>query len=158
MNATESNPSGSGKVLPRRTFVAGGLSAIVAGGAVLLGVLGFATQPRTASFRFARSTSLAAGEDARLRGFLSQALPDDRVQVVIVGHTGDAGDADANLALSAERANVAATMAQMLGIPSDRISVAGVGGASPLPKLDGESDRAHQSRLARVEISLQVRR
>ncbi|MFQ6550128.1 OmpA family protein [Aestuariibius sp. 2305UL40-4] len=158
MSAADSNSSGSGKVFPRRTFVAGGLSALVAGGAVTLGTLGYATRPQTESFRFARSTTLAAGEDARLRGFLAQALPDDRMQVVIIGHTGDAGNADANLALSAERADVAAAMARALGILPNRITVTGVGGASPLPKLEGERARAHQSRLARVEVSLQMRR
>ena len=39
-----------------------------------------------------------------------------------------------------------------------QLTVTGVGGAAPLPKRAGESDRAHQSRLARVDVSVQMRR
>lgn len=144
--------------LPRRAFLAAGLSAVLAGGAVALGVVGGASSPQAEQFQFSRGLSWANGEEARLRAMLSQALVDDRIHVTILGHTGDAGDADANLELSQARAALAQTMAEGLGLTTDRITSAGVGGAAPLARTDGESDRAYQSRMARVEVTLQQRR
>lgn len=145
-------------LFPRRAFLAAGLSAVLAGSGVALALFGGVSEVDADAFQFSRGVSLANGEEARLRGFLAAALPDERVHVTIVGHTGDAGDAAANLELSEERAAVALAMAQDMGFPPDRITSSGVGGASPLSKESGESDRAFQSRLARVEVSLQVRR
>lgn len=145
-------------LIPRRTFVAAGLSAVLAGTAVSLGVIGGVSGVEASAFQFSRGVSLATGEEARLRGMLARALPDERVHVTILGHTGEAGDATANLALSEERAALVQSIAQAVGITPDRITARGVGGASPLPKEDGESDRAYQSRLARVEVSLQMRK
>lgn len=148
----------AGPALPRRAFVAAALSAVVAGGAVALGIIGQTTIAKTESFRFSRGTSLADGEEERLRGVLAAALPDDRKHVVIVGHTGTSGDAGANLDLSVKRAEVAAQMARAMGLPDDRLTVTGIGGSTPLSQEDGESDRAHQSRMARVDVTVQVRR
>ncbi|MEL7462696.1 MAG: OmpA family protein [Pseudomonadota bacterium] len=145
-------------ILPRRAFIAAGLSAALAGSLVGLGFLGQATLARSETFQFSRGLAFAAGEEARLRAYLASALADERVHVAIVGHTGEAGDLAANLALSEERAALAAAMATEMGVDLARISQAGVGGAAPLPKASEEGDRAHQSRLARVEVSLQVRR
>ncbi|MEM9426959.1 MAG: OmpA family protein [Pseudomonadota bacterium] len=145
-------------LIPRRAFVAAGLSAVLAGAAVSLGVIGGVSGVEASAFQFSRGVSLATGEEARLRGILARALPDERIHVTILGHTGDAGDATANLALSEERAALVQSMAQAAGIPPDRITALGLGGAAPLPKEDGESDRAYQSRLARVEVSLQMRK
>lgn len=153
-----SGPKRSGPMLPRRAMLAAVLSAAVAGGAVALSMLGAVSQPETDNFRFSRGTSFSAGEDQRLRGFLAQALPDDRVQVVVVGHTGDQGDATANLALSVDRAEVVLALAREMGIEADRVSATGVGGASPLTIQEGEGPRAHQSRLSRVDVTLQQRR
>ncbi|MEM8803590.1 MAG: OmpA family protein [Pseudomonadota bacterium] len=134
------------------------MSAVLAGSAVALGILGGASQVQTGSFQFSRGLSFANGDEARLRGLLAGAVADERIHVTIVGHTGSAGDDAANLELSEERADLAQTMAVTLGIPASRITARGVGGAAPLAKEDGESDRAYQSRLARVEVSLQMRR
>jgi len=142
---------------PRRLFLSAILAAVAAGGAVGLGVLGQVTAPQTESFRFARGTSFAAGEEDRLRGVLAQAAQDDRVAVVITGHSGTSGDAAANLELSEARAELAAEIAAAMGIEGARISAAGAGGGAPLPQETGESDRAWQARLARVEVALQVR-
>lgn len=144
--------------LPRRAFVAAGLSAILAGTATSLAILGGLTETDGDSFQFSRGLSLANGEEDRLRGFLASALADERLHVTILGHTGDAGDAAANLSLSEARAELARAMAADLGFAPGRVTSRGVGGAAPLSKEDGESDRAHQSRLARVEVSLQMRR
>lgn len=145
-------------ILPRRAFVAAGLSAVLAGSAVSLAIFGGMSKVRASSFQFSRGTSLATGEEARLRGLLAQALADERIHVTVLGHTGDAGDPAANLALSDERAAVVHAMALAAGIEPDRITLKGVGGAAPLPQVDGESDRAYQSRLARVEVALQLRK
>lgn len=145
-------------LIPRRAFFAAGLSAVMAGSAVSLAVLGGMSDVEASSFQFSRGTSLAAGEEARLQGLLAQALPDERIHVTVLGHSGDAGDAAANLALSEERALLVHSAAKAMGIGNDRITARGVGGATPLPKVDGESDRAYQSRLARVEVSLQLRK
>ena len=145
-------------VFPRRAFVAAGLSALVAGGGVLLAGVGAITAPRTETFRFSRGTTFASGEGERLRGHLAGALADDRVHMTILGHSGDRGDAAANRALSEARAEAAATVAREMGLPAARITASGVGGSDPVPRRDGESDRAYQARLARVEVSLQVRR
>ena len=145
-------------LMPRRAFFAAGLSAVLAGSAASLAVFGKMSEVQASSFQFSRGTSLVAGEEVRLRGLLSQALPDERIHVTILAHTGDAGDVAANLALSEERAAVVQSMALATGIGQDRITVHSVGGASPLPQEDGESDRAYQSRLARVEVALQLRK
>lgn len=120
--------------------------------------LGLVTAPRTDTFRFSRGTALATGEEARLRGVLAEALGDERIDVIIVGHTGSSGDAEANQDLSAERAEAVVDIARDIGLTRDRISATGVGGGDPLPKEEGEGDRAHQARLARVDVTLQVRR
>lgn len=144
--------------LPRRVFVAAGMSAVLAGSAIALSVLGGMSDVEASSFQFSRGVSLSAGEEARLRGLLAEALPDERVHVTIVGHTGDSGDVAANLALSEERAALVQAMALAAGIGTDRMTFQGVGGSAPLPKENGESERSYQSRLARVEVTLQLRR
>ena len=149
---------GTQRVFPRRAFVAAALSAVTAGAAIGLGMLGGLSRVETGVFAFSRGTSFANGDEDRLRSLLSRALADDHLHVTILGHTGQSGEASANLELSEARAELAQNMALDLGISGDRITARGVGGASPLGKTEGESDRAYQSRLARVEVSLQMRR
>ncbi len=148
----------SGPILPRRVFVAAGCSAILAAAGVSLATLGGFSKPDQEIFQFTRGTTFAAGEQARLRGFLAAALPDDRMHVTILGHTGDAGDDAANLELSETRAVEVKRIAESMGVTSDRITAQGLGGTATLPKEEGEGARAYQSRLARVEVSLQMRR
>ena len=121
-------------------------------------MLGNLSSPASEVFQFSRGLALAAGEEARLRGFLADALADERVAVTIVGHTGDAGDTEANQTLSVERAEMVRQVAAGMGIAPARMNAQGVGGAAALPKQDGESARAYQARLARVEVALQMRR
>jgi flagellar motor protein MotB len=145
-------------VLPRRALVAAGLSASFAALVVSLAVLGGMSKAQSSSYQFSRSISFASGEEQRLRGMLAQALPDDRVHITVLGHTGTVGDIEANLALSEERAALVEEIARELGISSNRMTVSGVGGAIPLQRETDESERAYQARLARVDISLQLRR
>lgn len=146
-----------GARLPRRAFLAAGLSAITVAGLVVLVLLGGLTAPNTETFQYARASTFATGEEQRFRGFVARALQDNRVAVVIVGHTGSSGDETANLDLSIQRAEAAREIALSLGVPADRITLAGVGGGSPLPRLANEGARAYQARLARVDVTLQVR-
>ncbi|MEM6477775.1 MAG: OmpA family protein [Pseudomonadota bacterium] len=158
MTAPKEVPESSGPIFPRRVFVAAALSAACAGGAAGLAGLGVLSAPQSAEFQFSRGTSFASGEEARLRALLAEALADERLNVTIIGHTGDAGDPQANLALSDERAALALEIAQSMGISAAQLSAQGVGGGAPLARLEGESERAHQIRLARVTVALQLRR
>ncbi|MEM9247710.1 MAG: OmpA family protein [Pseudomonadota bacterium] len=138
--------------------MAGIAAALAAGGATALATLGGLTGTTTETFRFSRGTALATGEDARLRGVLADVLADARIAVTIVGHSGTQGDAAANLALSVERAEAVAAIAREMGVAAARLTVTGVGGGDPLPRTDGQSDRAFEAALARVDVALQVRR
>lgn len=155
MNDMTAGQTETPPTLPRRVLLAGGLSACVAGAAVGLAIIGARSFPYVEVFQFSRGTTLASGEDARIKAVLAQALQDERISVLIVGHTGVAGDPKANLILSKDRAELIAGLARDMGLPAQRISAVDVGGGNPLRKQPEESDRAHQSRLARVEISLQ---
>jgi outer membrane protein OmpA-like peptidoglycan-associated protein/ABC-type nitrate/sulfonate/bicarbonate transport system substrate-binding protein len=76
-------------------------------------------------------------------------------RVIIKGHTGNRGDENANLLLSQERAeSVKRYLMVTYNIDSDRLYAHGVGAAVPLPRLAGESDRAFNYRLPRVELYL----
>lgn len=121
-------------------------------------MVGGLSAPAAESFQFARSTAFVAGEETRLKGFLTTALKDDRIDVVILGHSGTLGDGAANLELSEARAAAALALAEDLGIATSRLTARGVGGGAPLVQEDGEGDRAYQSRLSRVEVTLQMRR
>lgn len=144
--------------LPRRSFVVAGLSAVLAGSIVALSVLGNLSEIDKETFGFSRGTSFATGDEQRLRAFLARALQDDRIDVVILGHSGTAGETSANMKLSEARAEMTRTIALEFGVSPAQVSSTGLGGFAPLDKLDGESERAFQARLARVEVSLQMRR
>jgi outer membrane protein OmpA-like peptidoglycan-associated protein len=78
-----------------------------------------------------------------------------RFRVLVKGHSGLSGDAEQNRKLSQERAQaVAAHLQAEHGIAASRLRVLGLGGSAPPARLPGESDRAYQYRLPRVELSL----
>ncbi len=145
-------------VLPRRAFAAALLSGAVAAMAVGLVTWGGLDAPRTESFQFSRGVNFTEGAEAQLRGFLTPAIADDRLAVLITGHTGSLGDAAANLALSTRRAERVAEIALDLGIPQNRITAAGVGGSAPVPKSAEQSEREYQSTLSRVDVTLRALR
>lgn len=145
-------------ILPRRAFVAAGLSAVLAGSAVSLGIVGGLSETERGVFQFSRGVSFANGSETQLNGLLSRALADERIHITVIGHSGTVGDPQANQKLSDERVDVVVAMIGKMGISPDRMTAQGVGGASALPKNEGESERAYQARLARVEVSLQMRR
>lgn len=76
-------------------------------------------------------------------------------RLVVGGHTGLRGDADANKALSQSRAvSVAEYFVATYGIDKHRLRAVGYGAERPLPKMPGESSRSLNYRLPRVELSL----
>lgn len=78
--------------------------------------------------------------------------PDYRIAVR--GHTGP-GDEDANYQLSIERAQaVVQRLTVVGGTDPDRLHAEGEGSKQPPPRLPGESFRAYQYRLPRVEFVL----
>ena len=156
--AQDTLPTDTNPPLPRRVFLAAGLAAVTAAAATGLAVWGNLGAPETETFQFSRGASFANGEEDRLRGALTLALNDDRYAVVISGHSGTEGDAQANLELSETRAEAARAIALDLGIDPGRVTAAALGGGAPLAQEQGESDRAYQSRLARVDVTFQVRR
>lgn len=139
--------------LPRRFFLGAALSGISVASATALGIVGAGQQPTSESFRFSRGTSFAPDEESRMRTFLAGIAANDRLGLRITGHTGTAGDADANLALSVSRAQAAATAVAALGIPDSRlVFVGGLGGTAPRAKRADEGDREFERSLARVTI------
>ncbi|MGB5686521.1 MAG: phosphate ABC transporter substrate-binding/OmpA family protein [Candidatus Electrothrix sp.] len=76
-------------------------------------------------------------------------------RVLVKGHTGLRGDPAQNKALSQQRANsVAAFLQKKFHIDPNRIRAIGYGADHPLQQFPGESKRAYEHRLLRVEIAL----
>lgn len=76
-------------------------------------------------------------------------------RVVVRGHTGTRGDVQENLALAQQRAEaVARYITITYGVDTNRLHVEGKGGGMPLERRAGESERAYQYRLPRVELLL----
>jgi ABC-type nitrate/sulfonate/bicarbonate transport system substrate-binding protein/outer membrane protein OmpA-like peptidoglycan-associated protein len=76
-------------------------------------------------------------------------------RIVIKGHTGVRGDADENLRLSQERAEAVSRYLQIThSMDANRVRPLGLGGTKPLVPLHGESQRAYEYRLPRVELVL----
>lgn len=76
-------------------------------------------------------------------------------RIRIEGHTGIRGDKKQNQALSQQRSDVVKDyLVSELNFDQARIQSIGKGGAEPLQRLQGESNRRYASRLKRVEITL----
>ncbi len=75
-------------------------------------------------------------------------------RVLVAGHTGY-GDADANLKLSQERADIVRQqLIAVYYIDEDRIMAKGFGANRPPKRKNGESERAYRLRMQRVEFIL----
>lgn len=78
-----------------------------------------------------------------------------RFRVIVKGHTGTRGDSAENKLLSQQRAEVvAAYLRSRHHVDGNRIRALGFGDERPLKQLEGESYRAYQQRLLRVEVVL----
>ena len=76
-------------------------------------------------------------------------------RVVIKGHTGLGGDIDANRELSQRRAeSVKNYLVEARGVSPPRLNALGMGASAPLARGIGETDRAYNYRLPRVELYL----
>ena len=76
-------------------------------------------------------------------------------RVVVRGHTGTRGDPESNRELSLERADAVRRYLTIThAIDETRLRAVGYGGERSLPRTTGESDRAHEYRLPRVELYL----
>jgi outer membrane protein OmpA-like peptidoglycan-associated protein len=76
-------------------------------------------------------------------------------RVVVRGHTGTRGDPASNRELSIERAEAVKRYLMVTHSTDEaRLRAVGYGGERPLKQTDGESDRAYQYRLPRVELYL----
>lgn len=133
----------------------GALIFLVAAGIVLsdAAVRVWATS-ETVTINFSRGISPAPGVDQSVSAIAERLILDSDLRVILNGHTGTLGDADANQDLGARRAEAIKTLLLAEGIPESRVTTRGRGGEDPLPRADGESDRAYQNRLGRVEAVL----
>ncbi len=78
-----------------------------------------------------------------------------RFRIAIKGHTSTRGDENANRVLSKDRAEAVVRYLEIThNIDTNRIKAFGLGGDAPLQQLPGESFRAYQYRLPRVELVL----
>jgi len=76
-------------------------------------------------------------------------------RVLVKGHTGTRGDSNANRELSQKRAEAVANfLVTQYGADIDRFRPLGLGSSEPLPQKTGESFRAYNYRLPRVELVL----
>jgi len=76
-------------------------------------------------------------------------------RLVIKGHTGTRGDPAENSRLSQDRAEAVARYLEVVyNVDINRLRAIGFGGKKPLPKKPGESRRAYEYRLPRVELVL----
>ncbi len=87
----------------------------------------------------------------RIAQLLTHNYPDYRI--IVRGHTAPGGDEKANLELSLQRAQaVVQYLKAVHQIDSARLHAEGIGSSQPLPRKAGESQRAYNYRLPRVEF------
>jgi len=113
-----------------------------------------ADAPDTWTAYFEVGTRPANEAEAAIAAVSDAAFDAPSTLVIVTGHTGAQGDADANLELSRQRANVIAEKLRASGVPADRIVARGAGGAAPPPVSDDESAASQAQRAKRVEIRL----
>lgn len=105
---------------------------------------------------FQRGTATLSDDDEQVLARMADRLRHyPNYRILVKGHTGSGGDADANMELSKSRAQtVASHLLSTFNIDANRVRAVGYGAEQPLPRLAGESDRAYGYRLPRVEVSL----
>ena len=142
-----------------RYFAGSSLTAFAIAAAIYLDIIGSTEKPEPLVVNFSRSTTLSNGERERLIVFSNKYSTEERLMFNVLGHTGERGDTEANLALSQQRAEVVAQLLESAGVENKRIlSVEGVGSADPLPANPDLSDSALQRSMSRVVITPVVRK
>lgn len=146
-------------LIARRYLIGSILCAVAIGGALALDRIGSAAVREPLTVQFARGTTLAPGEGERLSAFVGAHIAEPRLTVHILGHTGQRGEAAANLALSQERADAVAALLLEAGLEQSQIlSVQGAGAAEPLDAMPGESSGALQRRMSRAVVTPVLRK
>lgn len=128
------------------------LVAIAVGLIPFLNDKGELERPVTVTIPFERGVSVDSDARALIGVAFKESAARPDAGVVISGHTGSRGDTQANIDLSMQRANTVAALLADQGLNQERMEMAGLGGAQLLPQKEGESDRAYQRRLSRVDI------
>ncbi len=105
---------------------------------------------------FQRGTASLGDDDEQVLARMAERLRHyPNYRILVKGHTGNGGDADANMDLSKSRAQtVASHLLTAFNIDANRIRAVGYGASQPLPRLANESDRSYGYRLPRVEVAL----
>lgn len=142
-----------------RYLVGGFVASVAVFIAITMDFIGKANTHQPIVLQYSRSTNLSSGEQERLDAFIGQTIGEERILFHVLGHTGERGDVAANLDLSKKRAAHVADLLQKAGVSDDRISfVDGVGAADPLPALSDETESARQRRMARVVVTVVVKK
>ncbi len=101
------------------------------------------------------AASLAEDGEQALARMMERLRHYPNYRILVKGHTGSGGDADANMELSKLRAQtVASHLLSAYGMDANRLRAVGFGSSQPLPRMANETDRAYDYRLPRVEVVL----
>jgi len=94
---------------------------------------------------------LRADSEAQLQSMADALKAQPAMKVLIVGHTDNQGDIDANLALSQKRAQaVVAALSGKYGIPASQLSARGVSSFAPVSTNASDEGRARNRRVELV--------
>jgi len=95
-----------------------------------------------------------APESVIVLGEVAAMLEDDPdLRLRIEGHTDNLGDKQANLALSAKRANAIAAWLTMKGVKRTRLEVKGMGDTQPVAGNDTDAGRSKNRRIELVKLA-----
>jgi len=151
-SAISSSASGKVLIFSNVTFAAGSIgekmSNFLSSGETAVGKT-FQFNNLTFATGSAGITPETFGEVQNLAAVLS-AYPN--VKVKIIGHTDNTGNADANLALSAKRAEMVMSKLTNLGIDASRMTAEGVGQTMPVASNDTEEGRLQNRRIEVVIV------
>jgi outer membrane protein OmpA-like peptidoglycan-associated protein len=128
--------------------------AVTVAASVALDQWGRSLQPLEYTVPFERGTTLADSAPAVIDRAAGRLVRNPNYEIVVEGHSGTLGDAEANRDLSRLRAERVEEALLDSGIAPDRIRLLAVGGSEPLAREEEESDAAFQRRLGRVELIL----
>ena len=92
------------------------------------------------------SASLTANSKYELNDLVSVMKKYNTMQIEVAGHTDNTGDADANLSLSQQRADVVKQFLADNGVSGDRVASAGYGQNSPVDTNDTPEGRQNNRR------------
>jgi outer membrane protein OmpA-like peptidoglycan-associated protein len=140
----------------KRQRAAGALGFIAAAVVICLTlVFGHAPKEQNSfTVKFDIGTTLEDSAEAAIDAAVSRLASDPNAVVVVTGHTGTAGDLQANQALSESRAEAVADRLRSNGVNEDRIITLGAAGQLPSPREDGMGDAAYERSLPRAVITI----